>query len=314
MARNQDKPEKTLKRFGKSLKRALRVTSPKQVHKLRTTSRRLEAAVHALMLEKKPRCRRLLKSVARIRKGAGRVRDLDVLIQLTSQLAAPGQEESVGRLLNHIEAERRKSARKLGKKIARRSRETRRRLKRSRPLLQSNGDRQQAKIASVAAAVSSEIASWPRITREDLHQYRIRLKELRYTLELVRDGDPELIDSIVEVTDAIGAWHDWSELYAVASGLFEGQQALDLLRVVRSTVSAKLGDALALATAMQSRMRAESHGASTGKPHAHARLLQLRLERPRVGHAEVKDAGRKRSIGPSAPEHVDEVSSRSRAA
>jgi len=317
MADDRDKPEKTLKRFGKSLKRALRSTSPKRVHQLRTGSRRLEAAVHALTLEDKPRCRRMLKSVARIRKKAGKVRDLDVLIRFTSQLAAPGHDESTSQLLDHIEAERRKSARKLHRSISRRFRDTRRRLKRSRSLFQSNGkavDRQQSKIASAAAAISAELASWPRLTRANLHRYRLRLKELRYTLELIRDSDPGLIDSIGEVTDAIGTWHDWSELYATASALFEGRQALDLLRAIRSTVSAKLSDALVLASAMQSNMRPASAAPSTGQPHADAGPPQLRLQLPRVRHAEVKDAGSKRGIGAPAPEHLYEVPRRPRAA
>lgn len=308
MADDRDKPEKTLKRFGKSLKRALRSSSPKRVHQLRTGSRRLEAAVHALLLEDETRCRRLLKAVTRIRKRAGRVRDLDVLIQLASQLAAPGQEESVSQLLDHIEAQRRKGARRLHRSIEHRFKEARHWLKRCRSLLQSNDGGQQAKIASVADAVSTDLASWPRVTHENLHQYRLRLKELRYTLELSVDSDSDQIDRIAEVTDAIGTWHDWNVLYATAKDLFEGRQALDLLRVIRFTVSAKLHDALAVASAMQNSI------ASTGQTNAHPGPLQFGLQRPRVRHAEVKDTGGKRGISLPAPEHLYEVPRRPRAA
>lgn len=311
MAHDQDKLRKTFSRFGKSLKRALRSTSPKHVHQLRTSSRRLEAAIRALMTDAAdPRVRRLLKAVMSLRKKAGRVRDLDVMVRFGSELAAPGQDEALAQLLDHIETTRRKAARKLYVSISRRIQDTRRRLKRGQSLF-PDFDGQQAQIASTAARISGELASWPRVSHTNLHAHRIKLKELRYTLELTTGSDPAMIESLGEVTDAIGIWHDWSELYAVASRVLEGEQRGDLLRVIRSTVSAKLKQALALARAAQ---RGLGAAPSAGQPHADAGALQLSLERARVGHAEVEDARRQRGVGLAAPEHLDEVPRRSRAA
>lgn len=312
MVHDQDKLRKTFSRFGKSLKRALRSTSPKHVHQLRTSSRRLEAAIRALMTDAAdPRVRRLLKAVMSLRKKAGRVRDFDVMVRFGSELAAPGQDEALAQLLDHIETARRKAARKLYVSISRRIQDTRRRLKRGQSLVPPDFDGQQAQIASTAARISGELASWPRVSPTNLHAHRIKLKELRYTLELTAGSDPAMIESLGEVTDAIGIWHDWSELYAVASRVLEGEQRDDLLRVIRSTVSAKLKQALALARAAQKGLGATP---SAGQPHADAGALQLSLERARVGHAEVEDARRQRGVGLAAPEHLDEVPRHSRAA
>ena len=50
-----------------------------QIHDLRTSSRRFETEVDAFGLSSKPNERRLLPDLRRIRKRAGKIRDLDVL-------------------------------------------------------------------------------------------------------------------------------------------------------------------------------------------------------------------------------------------
>lgn len=238
------------------LKRVLRSDSPRNVHQLRTRSRRLEAAIRALKLDEQPHAHRLLKTVARLRKKAGRVRDLDVLVGLAAKLALPGQDELLVQFIEHIGAKRRKAAGKLHTSVNHRIKSARRQLKQCRSLFKSEGAafaRQQANASSAASSLSAELASWPRLGLSNLHAYRIKVKELRYTLELIQGADTELTSALSELTDVIGDWHDWTELQAMASKFFAGKQRVDLLHTIRATVSAKLRSALSLAEAMQRR-------------------------------------------------------------
>ncbi len=61
--------------------------SPKQVHELRTRSRRLEAVVHTLMLEDRKEGKRVLRAITPIRKKAGKTRDMDVFLGLLTTIS-----------------------------------------------------------------------------------------------------------------------------------------------------------------------------------------------------------------------------------
>lgn len=253
---DRHKRPKVLRQVVKSLKRVRQDSSPGNVHKLRTRSRRLEAAIQALALEDEPRAHRLLKSVSRLRKKAGKVRALDVFIRFAAKLATPGQEDSLVQLLDHLGAKRQKADRKLHRAISDSGKSAKRQLKKCSSLFQPDGEspaEQQLKLVSAASELSTELVSWPRLSRANLHTYRLKVKELRYTLQLIDGSNAEVIGSLGELTDAIGEWHDWSELYTVASKLFEGTRRLFLLSPIRSTASAKLRHALSLAQAMQKR-------------------------------------------------------------
>lgn len=248
MTRGEDNLAETFRRFAQSLDQG---TTPKSVHDLRTRSRRLEAAIHAVLPTDAPAVRRLLKTTARLRRQAGRVRDLDVLIGYASQLAVPGLEGALALLQDHLTAQRKKKARKLRDAVSTHRKTANRALKQCRKLLQPEA--QQAKIESAAGTLEAELAHWTRIGSANLHRYRIKLKELRYTLELSADTDAELMSSLVEATGAIGEWHDWSELQSTATELFQERQELDLLNAIRTTASAKLHNALRLTSELHNR-------------------------------------------------------------
>src|SRR5947207_7814898 len=119
---------KPIRKLRKLLKKMPKAASPDQVHALRTNSRRLEALISSLALGSGREPRRLLKHVARLRKSAGTVRDMDVLTGFVASLEVDGEQNCKLQLLEHLASERQKHARKLDDVVARKG-------QRARPLL-----------------------------------------------------------------------------------------------------------------------------------------------------------------------------------
>lgn len=79
MSLDSNQVQKPVRKLRKIIKKAGKEPSSQEVHDLRTNSRRLEASLAALSLHSKGNGRRLLKDLSRVRKRAGKVRDMDVL-------------------------------------------------------------------------------------------------------------------------------------------------------------------------------------------------------------------------------------------
>jgi CHAD domain-containing protein len=129
MALDQDKIEKVLRALSQLLKHRFRLSSPDRVRGLRTASRRLEAAVHALTLKRQRPGNQLLKVVAPILEKAGKVRNVDVFSEFASALAVDGEEEYLNQLLEYLRTKRWKAAGKLSDAIARQRETVDRRLR-----------------------------------------------------------------------------------------------------------------------------------------------------------------------------------------
>ena len=87
-----DKPIRTLRKF---LKKVPKRPGVEQIHDLRTSSRRFETEVDAFGLSSKPNERRLLPDLRRIRKRAGKIRDLDVLTGHLLGLVVNGEQDCI---------------------------------------------------------------------------------------------------------------------------------------------------------------------------------------------------------------------------
>ena len=60
------------------------------------------------------------------------------------------------------------------------------------------------------------MANGRRLTQSNIHAFRLKVKELRYILQLYADADPGLVDALGEVQRRIGDWHDWQQLAEIA--------------------------------------------------------------------------------------------------
>src|SRR5438309_11468812 len=79
MALDAYRAERPVRKLRKLLKKMPALPGPDNIHDFRTNSRRVEATLQALSLDSGNNCRRILKELSRLRKRAGRVREMDVL-------------------------------------------------------------------------------------------------------------------------------------------------------------------------------------------------------------------------------------------
>jgi CHAD domain-containing protein len=192
MALDENRIQKPARRLRKLLKKNPRKPTPDNVHDLRTNSRRLEATLSALSLDSRPKERRLLKDLARVRKRAGKVRDMDVLTGFASTVHPDGEQDCSVQLLEHLGAQRHKGATRVHRVIAERGKAIRKHLKQaSRDFDNTLSGRRNGGSSNAAAAqatasalkVQSQLADPPRLGRNSLHPYRLKVKELRNVLK-----------------------------------------------------------------------------------------------------------------------------------
>ena len=96
------------------------IRRPNEVHKLRTASRRVEAIAAALAQVESKESRRSLKSIEPIRKAAGGVREMDVLLANARRLARTSAGDSLTRLVEHLQIARQQNAVELRRAIGKR--------------------------------------------------------------------------------------------------------------------------------------------------------------------------------------------------
>ena len=242
--------------FSKASRQVVRTASkplPRNVHRLRTAIRRVEA----VLLEVSPGLdrnqRKVLKLLARLRRRAGKIRDIDVQITALRALKVadePGRKSRILAALADLRAIREKRfLQALDSAVVQ---EVRKRLNRvDRELLTEN-------------APDPLTLAWrifDRLTRENqtlneasLHQYRINGKRARYVAELAGDA-PEaqrFVSHLKQMQDVLGEWHDWLTLSQTVARLTDSGQSSPLLSALNNITRAKFREALHAVSATRS--------------------------------------------------------------
>jgi len=269
MAGELDRVRKAFRELGKSLQSLPGDPAPKDVHKLRTAARRVEAIAVVLESTHRKKARRLVESIEPLRKAAGGVRDMDVLTANTRTLARYGAHESLNHLVAHLETAREQNAGELQHVLHHRRKAVLEDLKEYSGLVQSALKRatlQHAKSASrsstetnqsqetiqtAAMNVVRELVDWKPLDAGSLHEFRLKLKHLRYTLQLDANADPGLVEALGRVQRSIGNWHDWQHLKEIAHQVLILEQDQALLDRIDATVKRRLDRALAAANALR---------------------------------------------------------------
>ena len=252
------------------------------IHNLRTSTGGLETTFITVNLATKRKVKRLLRDLARVRKRAGKVRDMDVLTADTLAVRLDGEQDCLVQLVEYLGAERNKYAKKLRFEIEARRPQLRRNLNRVSKRLTSrlkqvenNPAKSDAVPTTMAKAIrlASDLKSPVHLNKTNLHPYRLKVKELRNVLQLSdHTGNEEFLEKLGEVKDAIGEWHDWAELVSIAGKLLDHGKSCKLIRDLTLTSQSKYEHALSVTSQMR-RNYLQGVGTSRKTRYAHTRLL-----------------------------------------
>jgi CHAD domain-containing protein len=224
------------------------------VHRFRTGTRRLQILLGELSAKLDRSQKKLLKLLGRIRKRAGKVRDLDVQLAALRALKIPREPRRKTQLVNHLIEIRGQQEKKLRKAVEEDAvLEIRKRLKRASKNFNPEASRDPLAVAR---------GMLERINREDgpvtealLHQYRILSKRARYAAEFAEPSTEaeQLVAGLKRIQDALGDWHDWLTLKQTASEHLGEVRESSLVAELHNVTGAKFRHAVALLSQMRTR-------------------------------------------------------------
>ena len=252
--------QKSTRRVEKFLRKNSRRPSAEAIHDLRTDSRRLETAFVTLNLNSKANVKRLLRELGDVRKRAGKVRDMDVLTAAAVTVQHEREQNCLVRLLEHLGAERGKQVKKLRSRVDAANPRLMRRIDRTskrveKLLKRAKEDPADSTAVPVTVAKAIELGADLKtpatLTRANLHEYRLKVKELRNVLQLANQPDNQkFVGDLTEVKDAIGEWHDWQELSGIANQVLD-HTPCKLRSTLKAMTDAKYKHALRLSNQLR---------------------------------------------------------------
>jgi len=244
----QNQSRLVFERMNRSIGRLSKNMTPENVHRFRTNGRRVEALIEQLSPDTRNK-KKVLKLVAKLRKRAGKLRDIDVQIAFLNNLRVPDRQNHRAQLLELLGEEHARRARKLAKAADSATlQELRKRLRREQNGIKLDG------IDPLRLALSSlPKPSQVPLTEKTLHAFRIGVKQARYLAELAGEA-PEaklFVDELKRAQDAAGEWHDAVKLKEKAEKRFGSASESALVSVLQNISRARFRSANnALVTAL----------------------------------------------------------------
>jgi CHAD domain-containing protein len=224
------------------------------VHRFRTGTRRLQILLGELSPKLDRSQKKLLKLLGRIRKRAGKVRDLDVQLAALRTLKLPREPRRKTQMVNHLIELRGRQEKKLRKAVEEDIvREIRKRLKRASKNFNPETSRDPLAVAKgMLERINREEAP---VTEPLLHQYRILSKRARYAAEFaVQSPEAEqFIAGIKRLQDAVGDWHDWLTLTQTASEHLGEVRESSMVAELHNVTGAKFRHAVAVLSSMRAK-------------------------------------------------------------
>jgi CHAD domain-containing protein len=237
----------------------------KEVHRFRTDTRRVQTLLSELSPKLDRNQKKLLKVLSRIRKRAGKVRDLDVQLTALRALKVSQEPRRKTQLVNRLIELRSEQEKKLRKAADGETvREMKKRLKRASKNFSPEASRDPLTVAR---------GMLERIDRKDeplseavLHQYRILSKRARYAAEFADKSAEatEFIAGLKRLQDAVGDWHDWLALTQSASEHLGDMRESSLVAELHNVTGAKFRHAVSVLTHFLSHSASQSASHSRG--------------------------------------------------
>jgi CHAD domain-containing protein len=244
MAFDQDRVAQLFEKLDRQLTRLSSKPQPKNIHQFRTAARRVETALAEIIPEQDRKQRKLLKLVSKLRRRAGKVRDIDVQVAALRSLKVserPGLKTQILQAMSEMRAKReRRFLDTLDRETVR---GLRRRLQRGQARFPESAPDPRVLVTGMLAAFAND--SGP-MTEKLLHQYRIQGKKIRYIAELAGDQPDaqRTIEELKRMQDALGEWHDWLTLNATVTKLLPDNVSSPLRAAISNITRAKYRDAV----------------------------------------------------------------------
>jgi CHAD domain-containing protein len=222
--------------------------TPKAVHRLRTTIRRIESLVSYANPDLDKKLEKSLEKMAELRKRAGKVRDFDVQGELLDSVGNGSTAKDRKILAELLKKKRDQKARRVVS--ATKKAHDPKFFRRMEQIAEQSGIVSNGKNRPLApleeaqvqlAQMASDFAARETLKPSRLHEARVNLKRIRYLAELAdkTDGQKNLARELKSVQDAVGEWHDWQELTKTAEKRFSDRVNCALLREARAILGAR---------------------------------------------------------------------------
>ncbi len=244
------------------------------VHRFRIGTRRLQILLSEVSPHLDRKQKKLLRLLGRIRKRAGKVRDLDVQLTALRSLKVAREGRRKTQLIDHLIELRRKQEKKLRRAVEPETvREIRKRLERARREFRSGSGRDPL---TVARNILKRIDATAPITEPVLHRYRILGKRARYAAEFARHSAEaqQFIAQLKRIQDALGDWHDWLTLTQTASQYLGDTPGSALIAELRNVTGSKFRYAVNVLTQVRAALESQTPPAAQTVKSAQVKALQ----------------------------------------
>jgi CHAD domain-containing protein len=225
------------------------------VHRFRTGTRRLQILLGELSPKLDRSQKKLLKLLGRIRKRAGKVRDLDVQLAALRTLKIPREPRRKTQLVHRLIELRGRQEKKLRKAVEEDTvREIRKRLRRASKNF--NPEASSDPLAVAQGMLEGIGRGDAPVTEALLHQYRILSKRARYAAEFTEpSADAEqFVAGLKRIQDALGDWHDWLTLTQTASEHLGEVRESPLVAELHNVTGAKFRHAVAVLSQLRAKL------------------------------------------------------------
>jgi CHAD domain-containing protein len=261
MAISLERGKSIFKRTEKELVRLSSGHRAEAVHGFRTAARRLQTLLEQLVADNNRHHKKLLKILNRLRKSAGKVRDIDVQLEALRSLKIPQEPRRKTQLIQALIELRAQHERKLHKLLKKQDvRDIRRRLRRAEGsvIFDSKCD----PLSVARQMLDSVTVPQGPVDEESLHRYRLMVKRARYVTEFAPKSaeSTRFMAELKRMQDALGSWHDWLTLTHTAAERLGDVNESSLVAVLHNVTRGKFRHAVSAVTAAKT----DSHAAQPG--------------------------------------------------
>jgi CHAD domain-containing protein len=258
MATAMERGKLIFRKTERELSRLMTDQHAEAVHGFRTATRRLEVLFEQLLGSRDRNNKKLLKMLNRIRRRAGKVRDLDIQLAALRSLKVSLEPRRKTQLMQRLIELRVQHEKRLSKLLTKNEvREIHRRLKKASKSAHGKAGRDPLEVSrEILRSVPLPEGS---PSDETLHRYRVAVKRARYAAEFAAKsrGAGQLVAELKRLQDALGNWHDWMTLTQTATEQFGDVSQSSLVAALTNVTRGKLRQAVAALAATPVRLPGE---------------------------------------------------------